>query len=136
LIPAPREGGPTTRAWNAEGLQTAVKRHATGWMAEIAIPWRALTAAGVSTAPTAGAEWRVGLYRIKRPGGLQKAARIAGLLAERRAAGGDERLAVEAELEKLRADDEYSAWSVTRVDRGFHDPERFGIVQFLRATTP
>lgn len=136
MIPAPKEGGPDTRAWNAEGLQTAVKTHATGWVAEIAIPWRALAAAGVSTAPAAGAEWRVGLYRIKRPGGVQKAARIDALVAERRAAGGDERLAVEAEVEKLRADDEYSAWSVTRADRGFHDPERFGIVQFLRATPP
>ena len=30
-----------------------------------------------------------------------------------------------------RADDEYSAWSVTRADLGFHDPERFGVVRFI-----
>ena len=135
LIPAPKGGGPNTRAWNIDGLQTAVKTQASGWVAEMAIPWRALAASGVSSAPSSGAEWRVGLYRIKRPGGVQKAARIDALMAERRAAGGDERLAVEAELERLRADDEYSAWSVTRAARGFHDPERFGIVRFVRPAT-
>lgn len=132
LIAAPQAGGPNARQWNTEGLQTAVKTHATGWVAEMAIPWAALAAAGVSAAPAAGAEWRVGLYRIKRPGGVEKAARIDALVAARRSAGDDGRVAIEEELAALRADDEYSAWSVTRADRGFHDPERFGIVQFLR----
>ena len=94
LIAAPRAGGPNARSWNAAGLETAVRRHAGGWVAEMAIPWAALAGAGVTTAPAAGAEWRVGLYRIKRPGGVAKAARIDALVAERRAAadgsqGGD-----------------------------------------------
>lgn len=134
LIEVPRAGGPNARAWNVEGLQTAVKTQATGWVAEMAIPWAALAAAGVTTAPAHGSEWRVGLYRIKRPGGVEKAARIDALMAQRRSAGDDGRVAIEAELAALRADDEYSAWSVTRADRGFHDPERFGIVQFVRRT--
>ena len=132
LIAAPQAGGPNARAWNIEGLQTAVKASARGWVAEMAIPWRALSAAGVSSAPAAGSEWRVGLYRIKRPGGIEKATRIDALVAERRAVAGDRRTALGGQLTALRADDEYSAWSVTRAERGFHDPERFGIVQFLR----
>ena len=63
---------------------------------------------------------------------MEKAARIDALVAERRSAGDDARVAIEAELNALRADDEYSAWSMTRAERGFHDPERFGIVQFAR----
>lgn len=133
LIEAPRAGGPGARAWDAKGLQTAVRTHPAGWVVEMAIPWGALAAAGESGPPEPGAEWRVGLYRIERPGGVEKAARIDALIAERRAAGDDRRVAIEAELAALRAADEYSAWSVTRADRGFHDPERFGIVQFERA---
>jgi len=136
LIAAPRAGGPNARAWNAEGLKTAVATHPAGWVVEMAIPWRALAVAGVSSPPAAGDAWRVGLYRIERPGGVAKAARIDALVAQRRAAGGDERVSVEAELERLRADDEYSAWSVTRADRGFHDPERFGVIRFERDEKP
>lgn len=132
LIEAPRAGGLNARAWNAEGLQTAVRMQPVGWVVEMAIPWAALASAGVSAPPAAGTEWRVGLYRIERPGGAEKAARIDALGAERRSAGDDRRVAIETELTALRADDEYSAWSVTRVERGFHDPERFGIVQFVR----
>lgn len=131
LIAAPREGGPAARRWDAVGLQTAVSRHAAGWIAEIAIPWSSLAGAGVTAAPRPGAEWRVGLYRIKRPGGVVKAGKIDALVEERRTALDDRKAAIEKELTALRADDEYSAWSVTRPDRGFHDPERFGIVTFL-----
>ena len=38
-------------------------------------------------------------------------------------------------MEKLRASDEVTAWSVTRPERGFHDPERFGYVQFIAPAT-
>ena len=38
---------------------------------------------------------------------------------------------IDARLKELRADDEYSAWSLTRAERGFHDPERFWYLQFL-----
>ena len=50
-------------------------------------------------------------------------------------ATGAQRQTIDAELEKLRASDEYSAWSVTRPERGFHDPERFGYVQFIAPAT-
>jgi hypothetical protein len=133
LIAAPRAAGPGARSWNAAGLETAVGRHAGGWIAEIAIPWAALAEAGVTAAPVAGTQWRVGLYRIKRPGGVTKAARIDALVAERRAASEERKTAIEQELLSLRADDEYSAWSLTQAERGFHDPERFGIVRFTTA---
>ena len=131
LIAAPKAAGPGARRWDVAGLRTAVRRHTAGWVVEMAIPWASLDKAGVTTAPAPGAEWRAGLYRIKRPGGVTKAARIDALVAERRSAGDDRKTAIDAELLALRGDDEYSAWSVTRADRGFHDPERFGILQFL-----
>jgi len=133
LIAAPKSAGPGARRWDVAGLQTAVRRHPAGWVVEMAIPWASLAGAGVTTAPAVGAEWRVGLYRITRPGGVAKAARIDALVAERRSAADDRKAAIDAELLTLRADDEYAAWSVTRADRGFHDPERFGTVQFLGA---
>lgn len=131
LIAAPRASGPGARQWNVAGLQTAVRRHAAGWVVEVAIPWASLADAGVKRAPRAGDQWRVGLYRIERPGGPAKAARIDALVQERRAADDQRRGTIEDELKSLRADDEYSAWAVTRADRGFHDPERFGVVTFL-----
>lgn len=110
LIAAPRASGPNARQWNATGLQTAVARHEAGWVVEMAIPWASLGDAGVKAAPAPGDEWRVGLYRIKRPGGVDKAARIASLVAERREAGEERGRAIDAALTALRADDEYSAW--------------------------
>jgi hypothetical protein len=103
LIPAPRSGVKGAAKWDIAGLQTAVARHSGGWTVEIAIPWKSLAAAGVSTAPKAGDRWRVGLYRIKRPGGPGKET----------------------------GQEEFLAWSPTRGDRGFHDPERFGVVEFV-----
>lgn len=130
LIAAPRAGGPEARRWDAVGLQTAVSRHADGWITEMAIPWSALAAAGVSGAPAVGDAWRVGLYRITRPGGVDKARRIDALVDERRLASDERKAAIEVHLRALRADDEYAAWSPTQADRGFHDPERFGRVVF------
>lgn len=117
---------------NIPGLQTAVTRHAAGWIAEIAIPWKGLADAGVSAAPAAGNRWRAGLYRIKRPGGVAKADRLASLVQELKSADNGRRMAIEQRMKDLRADDEYSAWSVTHPERGFHDPERFGYLEFLR----
>jgi hypothetical protein len=97
----------------------------------MAIPWSSLAAAGVTAAPRPGDQWRIGLYRIERPGGPVKAGRIDVLVAERRGATEERQAAIDAQLRELRAADEYSAWSVTRADRGFHDPERFGIVTFV-----
>ena len=101
LIPRPKADVEASLRWNIDGLQTAVERRAGGWIAEIAIPWKSLAAAGATTAPAPGDRWRAGLYRIKRPRGVS---------------GGDE----------------FLAWSVTRAEHGFHDPERFGYLEFQR----
>jgi hypothetical protein len=49
--------------WDADGLETFARRTATGWEAELSIPFAAL----VSTAPTLGQLWRVNFLRIDRP---------------------------------------------------------------------
>jgi len=126
LIPKPRAGASTAIRWDIAGLETAVVRHAAGWTAEVAIPWKSLAESGTSAAPKPGDQWRVGLYRIKRPGGPAKADQIAALLKAPKDKPG-----VADELKKLRSSDEYQAWSPTRPERGFHDPERFGVVEFL-----
>jgi hypothetical protein len=99
LIPRPRADVNVSLRWDIAGLQTAVAHVPGSWVAEIAIPWTSLSAAGVSGPPLEGDEWRAGLYRIKRPRGEPGA-------------------------------DEFLAWSVTRAERGFHDPERFGYLRF------
>lgn len=123
LIPKPRAGLKTAIDWNIAGLQTATGKYRGGWTAEIAIPWKSLAGSGTSTAPQPGDKWRVGLYRIKRPGGPAKADKIAAAM----------KAGAKAEADRLRANDEYLAWSPTRPERGFHDPERFGIVEFVEA---
>lgn len=132
LIPEPRatRTGADNRVWNHEGWKTAVTKSGDHWIVEMALPWRGLAAIGITRAPSAGDTWRVGLYRIKRPGGAAKQERIASLTEARKTAAPDRQKTIDAELATLRANDEYQAWSVTRGDRGFHDPERFGYVTF------
>jgi hypothetical protein len=132
LLPRPKSDVEQALRWNIEGLKTAVGLHPAGWMAEIAIPWKSLGAAGVRAAPMVKDQWRVGLFRIKRPGGIAKADRIAALVAGSSTADVGRKEAIERELQELRATDDYLAWSLTRAERGFHDPARFGVVQFLR----
>jgi len=132
LLPRPKADVEQALRWNIGGLKTAVGRHAAGWIAEIAIPWWSLAAAGVSAPPAVDDQWRVGLFRIKRPGGIVKAHRIARLVAELSTAAASRKAVLERELQELRATDEYLAWSLTCAERGFHDLERFGYVQFLR----
>jgi Carbohydrate family 9 binding domain-like len=131
LIARPKGDVNEALRWTIAGLQTAVSRDAHGWVTEIAIPWKSLDAAGVTAAPNPGDEWRVGLYRIKRPGGSVKADQIAALVTESRSADESRKKEIERRLRGLRADDEFLAWSLTRAERGFHDPERFGFVRFL-----
>lgn len=101
LIPAPGEGGEYRRQWDIEGLRSAVGvRKGAGWTVEIAIPWASLAESGVTKAPRLGDRWRVGLYRIERPGGP-------------------------ADPETNR---QYLAWS--RTERHFHEPDRFGVIEF------
>lgn len=104
LIPAPGEISADEAAkWNIEGLQTATGKDGAGWTVEIAIPWASLQAAGVDGPPMIGERWRVGLYRIERPGGLAE--------------------------ERDASKDQFLAWSVT--ERSFHEPRRFGVVEFV-----
>jgi hypothetical protein len=53
-------------AWNIAGVKSAVRRHRAGWVVEIAIPWSALAATGVTGPPKPGDQWRAALYRVKR----------------------------------------------------------------------
>ena len=72
LIPEPPGAGtdPAVAArWDIAGLRTSVSKRSAGWTVEIAIPWGSLADAGVDRAPNYGDVWRVGLYRIERPGG-------------------------------------------------------------------
>ena len=115
--------------WNIEGLRTAVSKHAAGWIVEIAIPWASLGEAGVTSAPRVGDRWRVGLYRIERPGGPSRIARIAELQKKLEGVAEGEQAALRADLEGLQATSQALAWSPTR--RSFHDPERFGVVEFV-----
>ncbi len=104
LIPAPGEVSADEAAkWDIEGLQTAVGKSGAGWTVEMSIPWASLSAAGVTGAPRPGERWRVGLYRIERPGGIQK--------------------------DRDESGDQFLAWAVT--EKSFHEPEKFGVVEFV-----
>jgi hypothetical protein len=115
--------------WDIKGLQTAVSKHAAGWTVEIAIPWASLAAGGVTKAPREGDRWRVGLYRIERPGGPARVARIAELQKKLEGVAAGQQTDLRKELEGLQASSQALAWSPTR--RSFHDPERFGVVEFV-----
>ncbi len=130
LIAAPRTSVEDAIRWDIEGLKTAVGRHNAGWVVEIAIPWASLSKSGINHAPGAGDRWRVGLYRIERPGGVLKSEKLAALRATLAAASSEAKTNIEGRIAELEADLQYLAWSPTRVERGFHDPERFGLVEF------
>lgn len=129
----PRRGGTAGDAikWDIAGLRTAVSKHAAGWTTEIAIPWAALEGAGVQQKPNIGDKWRVGLYRIERPGDATKGREAASLRAKLGDADAAAKKSMLTEIEKLYLDTQWLAWSPTRVKYGFHDPERFGVVEFV-----
>jgi hypothetical protein len=54
--------------WHCEGLRTAVTKDATGWRAELSIPFDALAAAP----PSNGTRWRANFLRIDRPPGTER----------------------------------------------------------------
>lgn len=58
-----RSGYKRDFAWSCEGLRTAVARTATGWTAELHVPFSSLT----PSTPSVGDEWRVNFTRIDRP---------------------------------------------------------------------
>jgi hypothetical protein len=130
----PRQPGRSTDAsvaarWDIQGLQTAVSKYSAGWTVEIAIPWASLAEGGASKAPRPGDRWRVGLYRIERPGGPGRAARIGELQSKLAGVAEGEQAELRKELDSLQATSQALAWSPTR--RSFHDPERFGVVEFV-----
>ena len=53
-------------AWQVDGLVSHARRTATGWAAELVIPFAAL---GAESTPLPGARWRVNFLRIDRPAG-------------------------------------------------------------------
>jgi hypothetical protein len=130
----PRRPGQSTdpneaARWDIKGLQTAVSKHSAGWTVEIAIPWASLTGSGTTSAPRQGDRWRVGLYRIERPGGPSRSARMEELQKKLEGVPAGEQTALRQELESIQATMQALAWSPTR--RSFHDPERFGVVEFV-----
>lgn len=58
-----RSGWKKDFAWQCEDLRSEVRRTPHGWCAELAIPFRSLTA----EPPQPGATWRANFYRIDRP---------------------------------------------------------------------
>src|SRR3989442_1579206 len=106
LIPQPRGGAQNAIKWDIAGLKTAVGRHPAGWIAEIAIPWKSLAGSGTNSAPSPGDRWRVGLYRIKRPGGPAKAEKISALVKEQKSASAARKSEIEKQLRELRSNDE------------------------------
>ncbi len=115
--------------WDIAGLKTAVGKYSAGWTVEISIPWASLAGSGIKTAPKEGDRWRVGLYRIERPGGPSQAAHLEELRKKVVAAPAGEKATLSKELETLENKNQDLAWSPTR--HTFHDPERFGIVEFV-----
>lgn len=146
--------------WDIAGLRTAVQAHGTvndssdvdaGWTMEMAIPWSAfvptITGGGK---PVVGDRWRLNLYRIERGAGSgvagrlrefqERAAPLRQQLAKLPEGPSKARARLEARLAEIQAEaqplndtygaeTEYTAWSPT-FRRGFHHPERFGIIEF------
>jgi Carbohydrate family 9 binding domain-like len=54
--------------WRCEGLRTAVTKDASGWRAELSIPFGAIT----SAPPSNGTRWRANFLRIDRPAGTER----------------------------------------------------------------
>lgn len=127
--------------WDIAGLQSAVQPYGTvddslsadqGWTVEIAIPYSAMAdgITGGGVAPKMGDQWRLNLYRIERKAGRQVRSQIVELGKQ---APKDRKAAAPSRLDSLgkiyNDETEYTAWSET-YNRGFHDPSRFGIVEF------
>ena len=145
--------------WDIAGLRSAIQVHGTvndsldhdqGWTVEIAIPWAAMVdRIGGGGRPEPGDTWRLNLYRIERKAGREAMGEIRSLhgrLAQLKSETGVEsvdelgpelrekgaQLQKQLSLltERYHGETEYTAWSETH-QRGFHHPERFGVVQFM-----
>ena len=78
--------------------------------------------------------WSSGIfYRIERVGGPGVQKRVHSLRTQQKAAREageiDQILRIERQIRHLDSLTEYTCWSAT-YERGFHDPSRFGIVEF------
>ena len=58
-----RSGYLKDTSWRCEGLRSAVRRSATGWSTELAIPFASL----IAEPPRTGTRWRANFCRIDRP---------------------------------------------------------------------
>jgi hypothetical protein len=134
--------------FDTKNLKTAVKVYGTvndpadrdtGWTVEMAIPWEGFEEIPGGTKPKPGDQWRLNLYRIERGGGIATKREIDRLNAEQvqiqdrktRKIEDVQRLAeIRTKLQQLEDLTEYTAWSGT-YERGFHDPTRFGVVEFV-----
>lgn len=139
LIPsAPLDYNPWSRQiglhrWDADGVQTGVAVHGQldivdhwgqppsgpldrGYTVEVAIPWEVFRTTTTPSSltirqtpgPQPGEKWRLGLYRVERP-------RPTGT--------------GEAERQAASQCIENQAWTPTYAD--FHQPSRFGVVEFV-----
>ena len=59
--------------WHVDGLRSRTRLTGTGWAAELAIPFEAISAA----MPKFGTHWRVNFLRIDRPGGAGTEAELS-----------------------------------------------------------
>lgn len=133
-----------------------------GYTAELAIPWelfRTTTTPSGGTVrthlpPRAGDRWRLGLYRIERPRPLLPPSDASTTLTREQALQAlgvdEERLAelLRGNQLQLNPDSTFARYQVTVVSaqlctenqawsppyRDFHQPSRFGVLEFARAT--
>jgi len=130
--------------WDIPGLQTAVKAYGTvndstdtdiGWNVEIAIPFAAFADITPEAArpPKPGEQWRLNLYRIERVGGESWRIKRAALYEQAKEAQEKEDheslVQLQQHIQAIEQMPEYTCWSVTHLG-GFHDPSRFGVVEF------
>ncbi len=111
-----RDGGRSLSAWDIRGLKMATDVQGTlndpsdedeGWTVELALPWSVLEeAAPGGRPPQDGEQWRLNLTRMQWPVSV-----------------------VDGQYVQDSTGNESIAWS-PHGERGYHTPERWGIVQF------
>lgn len=111
-----RDGGRPLSAWDLRGLKRAVDVQGTlndpsdedeGWTVELALPWSVLKeAAPEQRRPQDGEQWRLNMTRMQWPASI-----------------------VNGGYERDTTENTPIAWS-PHGTRGFHTPERWGIVRF------
>lgn len=124
FLPKPyRQGGSAVNQWDVTGLRSAVALQGTlnqpgdrdaGWTLEIAIPFAALAAEGVTTeVPADGTRWRVNFSRVEW---------------DLEASGGEYRKVIDPASGRPTREHNW-VWSPQGVI-DMHRPERWGVVEF------